>query len=372
MSHELAPIASRGGLVQRHRGLGPCPVCGADRRGREDRRPPVALFLRDGEEHWHCKVAGCGAGGGAAALLAAIRFREIPGKGDPRWVEVYTELEDRPTRTPARPPQPARTPARPSSVGTQMVSDPYQMDAKATARPPEAPGYPPLDEVLSFWGACWSLGRLAADDATRGYLRTRGLDVDRLSLLDLSRSLPADLPLPRWVPVGGVDSRVWTGVYRLVTPMFDAAGALRSLRFRAIGTAPAGKKALNPRGYGYGGLVMADPMGIALLRGARADEDVSWDGRVIVVEGEPDFWTWACHPGRFGRPSTWAVLGVVSGSWSEEIAARIPDKARVVIRTHHDEPGQKYAERIRATFSKGRCDVLRSTPSGNADATKTS
>ena len=121
---------------------------------------------------------------------------------------------------------------------------------------------------------------------------------------------------------------------------------------------PAGKKALNPSGYGYAGLVMADPVGVSLLRG---QPEKTWDGRIVVVEGEPDFWTWSCHPGRLEKNPTWAVLGVVSGSWSESLAERIPSEARVILRTHHDEPGEKYAERIRLTL-QDRCSVLRSLP----------
>ena len=137
---------------------------------------------------------------------------------------------------------------------------------------------------------------------------------------------------------------LWAETYRLVTPLWDARGQLRSLRFRATSPEiPAGKKALNPSGYGYAGLVMADPVGVSLLRG---QPEKTWDGRIVVVEGEPDFWTWSCHPSRLEKNPTWAVLGVVSGSWSESLAERIPSEARVILRTHHDEPGEKYAERI--------------------------
>lgn len=341
MSVALADIATRGGLTPLRRGLAPCPVCGAERRGHQDRRPPVSTYLKAGEEWWHCKAAGCGAGGGVAALLAAIRYRQIPPKGDPRWAAVMAELDGRATSRPSwsRSPRP-RPPAAPILDG----------------RP-----YPPVSDVLALWNASCRLDALPDVDEVVRYLTRRGLDPRRCGVLDLSRAMAPREAWPRWIPFVGMAPVAWARTYRIVTPMIDATGAIRSLRFRAVGDVPAGKKALNPNGYGYSGLVMADPLGIALLRGDTSDEGITWDGRIIVVEGEPDFWTWSCHPRRFGQPSTWAVLGVVSGSWSEALAARIPDRAHVILRTHHDDPGEKYAERIRATLA-GRCDVVRSTP----------
>lgn len=335
---DLRTIADRGGLVGRRRGLGPCPACGAETRSRRDRRPPVVVYVRDGEEHWHCKSAGCGAGGGVGALLSAIRFRQVLPKGDPRWAEVMQELDG----------------------GRALPSAP-----RPVPTPLPAPTYPPVGEVSTLWDACLPIGSSVA--TVDRYLHTRGVDTRRLAMLDLSRALFEDAVFPRWVPTGGVDTRVWTGVYGLVTPMFDPLGRMRSLRFRAIEPTPDGKKTLNPRGHTYAGLVMADPMGQALLRGRREDDGIAWDGRVVVVEGEPDFWTWSCHPQRLATDRTWAVLGVVSGSWTDAIARRIPDGARVILRTHHDKPGDAYAERIRASLA-ARCDVLRSTPPPPAHA----
>ena len=85
--------------------------------------------------------------------------------------------------------------------------------------------------------------------------------------------------------------------------------------------------------------------------------------RILVVEGEPDFLTWATQAAAtdFDVP---LVIGVISGSWSERLAARLPTGARVIIRTHHDAAGDRYAEAIRETLSH-RCAVLR-TGAGHA------
>lgn len=290
----------------------------------------MALYWRDGEPRWHCKAAGCGAGGGAKALQAALRFGEIPGSTDPRWAELRDETVPRATVRPA---------------------------------PVAPPAYPPVTEVQAFWKVCLPLATLPPTDPVRGYLHTRGVNPERLSMLDLSRVFSADTPLPSWVPTAVVDTRVSDTGYRLVTPMFDALGTLRSIRFRATGPTRNGRKTLNPRGYGYAGLVMADPMALALLRGeADSGGTVSWDGRVVVVEGEPDFWTWASHPARLTSPVTWAVFGVAAGSWSRAIADRLPDRTRVIVRTHHDPAGEGYAARIRASFSGRPVVLLRSKP----------
>jgi hypothetical protein len=76
-----------------------------------------------------------------------------------------------------------------------------------------------------------------------------------------------------------------------------------------------------------------------------------------VAEGEPDFLTWATRFSDADEAAP-AVLGVVSGSWTTCIADRMPDGARMIVRTDHDEPGEKYAHTIQMTL-RGRCTVLR-------------
>jgi 5S rRNA maturation endonuclease (ribonuclease M5) len=223
----------------------------------------------------------------------------------------------------------------------------------------------------------------------------RGLSVDGIAALDLVRVLPKTYRWPRWVPTLGMDRDAWLQVYRLAVPTFTASGELAALRFRAVDrvgprwTAPAGcriedrngraalvttvrgkdrelPKALASVGVGHGaGLVMADPMGLALLRGTREDDGVRWDGRVVIVEGEPDLWAVAASGGnRIQRHGdgfqTFAAFAVEAGSWTAEIAARIPDGARVLVWTDLDDAGDRYAAAVNASLTH-RCDVLRAT-----------
>ena len=55
-----------------------------------------------------------------------------------------------------------------------------------------------------------------------------------------------------------------------------------------------------------------------------------------------------------------ACFGIESGAWSPQIADRVPTEASVVIRTHHDEPGERYAQQI-ASSLRGRCRIFRSS-----------
>lgn len=65
----------------------------------------------------------------------------------------------------------------------------------------------------------------------------------------------------------------------------------------------------------------------------------------VIVEGVPDWLTWATH----GMEAK-AVFGVAAGSWCVELALRVPDGSEVVIRTHRDEAGDKYAAGIIDSF----------------------
>lgn len=397
----LADLAARGGMTGGRSGWTPCPLCGAERRGREDRRGPVALFPGRAGERWACHA--CNRGGDAVDLAAALRWGEIPPRTDrDRWAELFTELRGGPSLSPrVTPGARERSPA--GSGGG--------VSPKTRALPPEPEGPQPAD-LAAFWRACRPLTAVRSSDPARAWLTSwRGLDAADLAALDLVRLVPAEPPpggWPRWIPRLGLDLGRWLDVYRLVVPMWNARGLVRSLRFRAVDRVleglpepgpggeltrwravevPGNRKALAPVGGRLRGLVLADPLGLALLRRRPEDDGpvvadgVSWDGRIVVTEGEPDAWTWASAqrrrawalPAPEGAPLTsWAVLGVVAGSFpagdpaAAELAARIPDGARVGIRTHPDDAGRKYAaailDSLRERARAGRVTVHTWTP----------
>ena len=115
-------------------------------------------------------------------------------------------------------------------------------------------------------------------------------------------------------------------------------------------------KGLFPSGHTAKGLFLADSFGLLLIRSGvpkwwRQSEPPS----VIITEGAPDFLTVATHYGCTEYAP--AVLGILSGSWSDELAARIPTECRVVVRVHRDEAGEKYLAAVRRSLS-GRCRVF--------------
>jgi len=145
---------------------------------------------------------------------------------------------------------------------------------------------------------------------------------------------------------------------------------MESLRARSIEAhCPKGQKAAAAAaGDGSAtGLVLADSAAREVLGGGAPPR---WwpEGlplRLVVTEGEPDFLTWATRYGDAADDAP-GVLGVWSGGWTTEIATRIPDGTTVLVRTHADEKGDRYAGQIWRDLA-ARCTVKRQ-PRGNDDA----
>jgi hypothetical protein len=132
--------------------------------------------------------------------------------------------------------------------------------------------------------------------------------------------------------------------------MFDSNGELRSLVARRTQEG-LGRKSLPPQGFARRGLLMADGLGQKLLRGAIG----GLRPVTVIAEGEMDFLSWALGADDGNAPH--ATLGIVSGAWTDEAAGRIPPGSRVVIATHHDEGGNKYASAICSSFWRLGSDV---------------
>lgn len=294
-----------------------CPAHG-------DRTPSCSVTIgRDGTLRFRC--FGCQATGDVLTLVAAVHDLDV--RGDFREVllaaaelaglsNVVDELNDRKPYTP-RP-----LPALPE--------------------PGPERDYPPAAEVEALWGLA---GSVAMDPEAGGHLVGRGLDARAVASLDLLRAIPPSAVQPGWASYRG---RRWTeSGHRMIARVFDATGACRSLRsWRVAGDAPA--KRLPPAGHKATGLVLANRRAVELLTGERRAPRV-----VVVAEGEPDFVTCSV------AWPTLAVLGITSGSWSEDFAKRIPIGSEVVIRTHNDQAGDKYANEVLKTI-KTRAVVRRS------------
>lgn len=220
----------------------------------------------------------------------------------------------------------------------------------ATGPDVQARDYPAPTELEALWR---DSGPVAYDPDASGALVTRRIDplvVDRLDLACCFRRDIARDRLPRWAAYQG---QTWrdTG-HRMLVRAYDSDGEWRSVRAWRVtdGTSP---KRLPPGGHKAAGLVLANRIGVALLHGERVGR------RILIVEGEPDHLVRSIvNPGI-------PVLGILSGSWHAGFGARIPMGSEVLIRTHADPAGDRYAEQILATI-RDRAHVYRLQPLGAA------
>ncbi len=210
---------------------------------------------------------------------------------------------------------------------------------------PAAPerDYPARLELDALWR---DSGPVADDPDASGALVARRIDPAQVDQLELARCFQRGISadrLPRWATYRG---QTWRDSgHRMLVKAYDSDGEWRSVRAWRVtdGTTP---KRLPPGGHKAAGLVLANRLGVAMLRGERAGR------KVVILEGEPDTLVWSLT-----RPDL-AVIGVISGSWHQGFAERIPLGSEVVIRTHIDEAGEKYAMQILATI-KDRAQVYR-------------
>lgn len=237
------------------------------------------------------------------------------------------------------------------AVGAELAGDvrladeirgdtpPSPRPAPRAAPPPVPPReFPPSTEVQRLWNGA---GPTAENPTCSSYLRSRGFDPGAVDVLGLCRALSVDRS--RWARFGGEPWRS-TG-HRMLVRAWDARGTLVTLRaWQVMGR--DGPKRLPPAGHRCMGIVLANGPGVAILRGRGSA------GPVVVVEGEPDFVAWSLM-----SPAL-PVLGIGSGWWSADHAARIPSGSRVALRTHQDRAGEQYAAAVALTLA-GRCETLR-------------
>lgn len=218
--------------------------------------------------------------------------------------------------------------------------EPAPRRERPAAPAPELPApYPDSEEVTALWEQAVPAGE---DALSSGYLVARRIDPDEVDRRKLARALRDAQPLPEWARFHG-QSWLETG-HRLVLRVFDANGELRSVRACRVidGESP---KRLPPARKRAAELVLANRAAVGMLLGRIRPR------RVLLVEGEPDFLTWAT---RTDEP----VIGIGSGWWSSAFAARIPTGAEVVIRTHADAQGERYAASVAESIGE-RCQVWR-------------
>lgn len=289
----------------------------------EERTPSCSVTPGpDGTLRAHC--FGCGGGGDVISLAAAVLGLDALADFRRLLVELAARCGiagDAPRPLPALPP----------------------------LRPTPPPSYPPADEVRDLFARCLPV---CDDPALCVALFGRGLDPAIIADRDLARCLPPDGPLPAWARSAQGSWRA--SGHRLIVALFDAGVELVSLHARTL-AADADPKGLSPAGHSSAGLVMAD----GFARSVLAHGWPAWWNRsepltLVIAEGVPDYLTDASVFGEWEQAP--ATLGVISGAWSADIAARIPDGCRVIIRTHDDEAGRRYRHQIGESLHT-RCHV---------------
>ena len=349
-------VAEALGMEVRTRGgrpsLAPCPVCGDDQRGHStrDRRGPVGLT--PDLQGWRCFR--CDASGSVFDLAGHLLLGRLPhGRDDFAALRAWFADRGWCYGNEQKPRQPA-TP-RPH------LRKPPQRLPERPARTPEL-----VDDVATLWTR--HCRPVTEDPEVRAWLERRGLDPAKVEDRDLARALPKGLTdLPPWAWARG---RPWSAGWRCVLPAYGPDGRLESLRARWVrpGDPPRGLKAVAAAaGAGSAsGVVLADPLGLELLRTGEAPP-TGQRLRVVVVEGGPDFLTWATRWSEADLTAP-AVFGVWPGAWTRDIGARVPSGAQVALRTHEDKAGLRYAWLEVWPTLTGRCDVVRpDLPDGRDD-----
>ena len=279
------------------------------------------------------KCFGCDVGGDVLSLIAQVHglntrsdFKKVLTIGA-EMAGLWAIVEDLEGRTP-RQDRPVLVPA--------------------VAPPPPEPerDYPPAGEVARAWDG----GLPVADDnEARAWFVGRGIDPKKISA-DVARVVARAAQLPRWASYRG-ESWTRTG-HRVLVPMRGPGGDIRSVRgVRNVdGDSP---KRLPPGGHKASGIVMACTLAASMLAGFYQPK------RVLVVEGEPDFF--AAVAWELAIPT--AVIGLVSGGWSPRFAPRIPVGAEVLLWTDRDAAGDRYAADVARDLQRSRgCRLKRWAP----------
>lgn len=291
----------------------------------EERTPSCSIRRVDGGIGVKC--FGCDWGGDVFSLISAVERLGV----FPDQLRRAAELAGRPDLA--------------AQVGRRGDAEPLRAPPVPRQDAPAAPArdYPPIAEIERLWGACT---RVDADAEASAHLAGRGIEPGLVSRLDLVRALhprTATDRMPEWARYRGA---WWRDIgHRLIVRVFDADGTWRSVRSWRVRDGDPPKR-LPPAGHRAAGLVLANGRAVEMLRDGIAP------CQVVVCEGEPD-WLVRASMHR-DRP----VIGVLSGGWHEGFAARVPYGSEVVVRTHLDVAGERYAMAVIASV-RGRAQVSR-------------
>lgn len=314
-----------------------CPVCDADTRHTKSGDKRGALLVTSDGFGWRCIQ--CDASGDAVGLAS----RNLTGdelKGNARAAEVrewfarYFAAVDLA--------EPSRVSSRPAPAPPKW-SPPKLTDEQAALAERHA------EQARATWAECVPIVEAVE---VADYLAARNVDPAKVAAHGLAMALPSSptTELGRaWLREGR----------RLVVPLYDVNGHLRELVGRLPTFEPGDRiKSRAPTGAQVRGLLFATRAARLMFATRAWFEGAS--RTLTIKEGEIDYLQTAL---RGLGPEAEAVVGIRSGSWTPEHAARVPSRSTVYVYTDNDGQGEKYASRVVDTLSArgpfARLDVRR-------------
>ena len=331
-----------------------CPACGAEQRSRTDRRAPVSMRTTAGAVRWRCWA--CNARG---SLLDVAAFALCGGEYDHgkhadtvRAWATRAGIIDGTTDTPAARPFRRKTPPLPPP--------PPRPDRREIVRlwRSSAPFGKPTPWVRKHRADAVALDWLKARNTSERDQRRRFWPVDDLGAIDVVRLLPParEYDWPDFWPF----NRKTPDCYRLACLAFESNGAIGSIHARSVRDDKTGRSKTRWPASGpgsAGGLILAGPRGVRLLRGDTAPID-----GVVIVEGITDLVAAALVFYRTGR--NLIALGGVAGSLqafsSVDWPRTVRDGAPVYIAVDDDDAGNGYAAELsRALYRHKKLNLIR-------------
>lgn len=317
-----------------------CPICSAETRHTKSRDKRGAIGIRSDGRGWKCYQ--CEATGDALQLVAFVlegkRFADCGDTGKANvgtWCRHFLGIEAGNARRRTRP--------------------------KRGPKPlPPRPKYLPADELAALWAACTPVtddpgvcAWMTDERPAHGHAR---LDPAAIADFDAARVVPDLERLPRWAGHTYKDGHrkgQWEAFpamgLRLAVPLYDATGAPRSLIFRRTFESDKKwpKKAMSAGGHRRKDLAMMCPLAREMFATRRVPDLCNGKApHVYISEGDTDY---LASVGYFAGEA--ASVGIVSGSWTDRHAARLPRGCTIVIRTDPNDAGARYAARIVRTLT---------------------
>lgn len=334
-------VAQRVSLgVRRGKSWGPCPACGAESRGSDDKRGPIRVYDKS---RWTCFK--CNFTGDTIDLVTfMVHGRSGADLKNGEWQDIRKWFGLDPD-LPALRDQGAPVVAPPKKTRKSVTGDLIVPGAPPEIPEPYTPANnrrPLRSEVTSLWRSSKLPRRLSGaplDLAVSEFIAHRGYDPEVLSALGVCRVLPEPerFPWPSWWP------REWAHRWRLAVPAFEVDGAVGSLQARSCVIGKSTPKTLWPKGYDAGRLFMANRSGLRMLR-RRANPMTQG---VLITEGLTSFLSAASADHVEGLQL--AILSGTSGSFRALSDVFIPTHLKVYVGCDlgdKDATGDKYFSKI--------------------------